>query len=169
MSEWEACLGATDEWFTPPEIFAGLGCRFDLDPCQPEEGRAFLSVPCDRFYTEMGLARAWNGFVWLNPPFGGRNGVVRWLEKFFAHGNGIALVPARTSAGWFHDFAPCADAMLFPRGKTKFIRPDGSVGKSPGTGIVLMASGQRGAAVLRASTLGLTVTTVRLAAGGWVP
>ena len=32
---------------------------------------------------------------------------------------------------------------LFPRGKTKFIRPDGTVGSSPGHGIVILAIGAR--------------------------
>jgi hypothetical protein len=107
MAEHEACTGASDEWFTPPEIFDALGLVFDLDPCQPEQGRAFLSVPCRNFFTvaEDGLAQPWYGLVWLNPPFGGRNGHVPWLRRFMDHGNGIALVAARTSAAWFHNEA----------------------------------------------------------------
>jgi hypothetical protein len=157
MGEHETCLGASDEWFTPPEIFAALGLTFDLDPCQPEQGRAFLSVPCRQFYTarEDGLALPWRGLVWMNPPFGRRNGQVPWLRKFFAHGNGIALVAARTSAGWFHDEATKADMMLFPRGKTKFIRPDGTRGESPGTGVVLLGMGAVACNALRTSRLGL--------------
>ncbi|MCB8880091.1 hypothetical protein ACELLULO517_07580 [Acidisoma cellulosilytica] len=154
-------VGESDEWFTPPSIFAALNCRFDLDPCQPSEGRAFLSVPCDRFLTafEDGLTSPWHGFVWLNPPFGGRNGVVPWLSRFIDHGDGIALVCARTSAGWFHDFAPMVDAILFPRGKTKFIRPDGSVGGSPHDGIALLAKGSKAVAALRNSGLGYFAVT----------
>ena len=38
----------------------------------------------------------WAGFVWMNAPFGARNGLEPWLAKFFAHNNGIALVPDRT-------------------------------------------------------------------------
>lgn len=159
MGEHEPSRGATDEWFTPPEIFAALGLTFDLDPCQPEEGRAFLSVLCRRFYTpaDDGLAQPWHGMVWMNPPFGGRNGQVPWLRKFLRHGNGIALVAARTSAGWFHDEAVKADTMLFPRGKTKFVRPDGSRGESPGTGIVLLGMGATANLALRRSGLGLWV------------
>ncbi len=93
----------------------------------------------------------------MNPPFGGRNGHIPWLEKFLAHGNGIGIVRAYTSAGWFHDFAIHADAMLFPRGKTKFVRPDGSVGRAPGHGIVLLAKGDRAKKALRNSGLGLYV------------
>ncbi len=31
--------------------------------------------------------------------------------------------------------------MCFPRGKTKFIRPDGSIGRAPGHGVVLLGMG----------------------------
>lgn len=148
-----ATPGRSDEWYTPPEIFEAMGVSFDLDPCQPEEGRAFLSVPARRHYTAQqdGLNAPWDGFVWLNPPFGGRNGVVPWLRKFMAHGNGICLVNALTSSGWFHDWAALADAMLFPRGKTKFVRPDGTRGGSPANGVVLLARGQKGVAALEAA------------------
>ena len=92
----------------------------------------------------------------MNPPFGGRNGLVPWLDKFFDHGNGIALTPDRTSAPWWQDAARRADGILFVAGKIKFERPDGSVGKSPGTGTTLFASGARAdAALIRAARLGL--------------
>jgi hypothetical protein len=159
MSAHEACTGASDEWFTPPEIFAALSLTFDLDPCQPEHGRAFLSVPCRHFYTaaDDGLVQPWRGLVWMNPPFGGRNGHVPWLRRFLDHGNGIALVAARTSAAWFHDYAVKAETMLFPRGKTKFVRPDGTRGGSPGTGVVLLGMGLVANGALAGSGLGLCV------------
>lgn len=141
MSAWEACIGATDEWYTPPEIFAALGVTFDLDVSAPAGGAPH--VPCRRYLTaaEDALVTPWEGFVWMNPPFGGRNGLVPWLDRFFEHGNGIALTPDRTSAPWWQDAARKADAILFTRGKPKFIRPDGSVGKSPGHGVTLFAAG----------------------------
>ena len=158
-----AAPGRSDEWFTPHEIFEAMGVQFDLDPCQPEEGRAFLSVPAAAYYTahDDGLSQPWSGFVWLNPPFGGRNGVVPWLRKFMQHANGVCLVNALTSSGWFHDWAPHADAMLFPRGKTKFVRPDGTRGASPANGVVLLACGEKGVAGLnraQANGLGLCVS-----------
>jgi len=165
-----AAPGKSDEHFTPPEIFAALGVEFDLDPAQPEEGRAFLSVPTKRFFTKAddGLAQPWHGFVWLNPPFGARNGVVPWLKRFVEHGNGIVLVNAQTSCGWFHEFAPLMDAMLFPNGKTKFVQPDGTVAAQPPMGVVLMAMGVRGEGALanaERNGLGLMVqATTRIAA-----
>lgn len=160
MSEHESCIGASDEWYTPPEVFKALAVRFDLDVASPGDGRDF--VPADVAITaeQDGLSAPWQGFVWMNPPFGGRRGQVPWLRRFFEHGDGIALVAARTSADWFHEFAPMAAALHFPEGKTKFIRPDGTRGGSPGTGVVLMAAGRRALKALdsaQRSGFGLTV------------
>jgi hypothetical protein len=107
--------------------------------------------------TEDGLSAIWHGFVFMNPPFGARLSHVPWLIKFLNHGNGIAIVRAYTSAGWFHEYAVHSDAMLFPKGKTKFVRADGAVGRSPGHGIVLLAMGERARGALRKSGLGLYV------------
>jgi hypothetical protein len=154
MAEHEPSIGATDDWYTPPPIFAALGLRFALDPCSPGPGHW---VPADRIYTKAdnGLIQFWQGLVFMNPPFGRRRGQVPWLQKFFRHGNGIALVAARTSADWFHDVVvPNAELLLFPNGKTKFHRPDGSIGKEPGTGIVLIGAGSVACEALRKSGLG---------------
>lgn len=161
MAEHEPCIGASDEWYTPPEIFEALGLTFDLDPCSPGPDHW---VPARVVYTleDDGLSKDWGGNrVFMNPPFGGRNGQVPWLRKFLRNGNGIAIVAARTSAAWFHDHAALADSMLFPRGKTKFIRPDGSVGGSPGTGIVILAMGAVCSIALARSGLGLWLSTQR--------
>ena len=154
MSEHERCIGESDEWYTPMFIFEALGEVFDLDVASPCKNHW---VPAKKVFTQEddGLSQKWEGFVWMNPPFGGRNGQVPWLKKFMEHSNGICLVAARTSAGWFHEFAPQADAILFPKGKTKFVRPDGSVGGSPGTGVVLMAKGHRAQQALKNSGLGI--------------
>lgn len=156
MAEHETCIGASDEWYTPPEIFSALGMTFDLDPCSPGPGHW---VPALRMFTKAddGLTQTWDGCVFMNPPFGGRNGHVPWLSKFLRHGNGVAVVRAYTSAAWFHEFAVQAETMLFPRGKTKFIRPDGSIGRSPGHGIVLLGIGELANAALSRSGLGLFV------------
>src|SRR6267142_1705920 len=152
--EHEPSIGLSNDWYTPPEIFEALRIRFDLDPCSPGPGHW---VPAERIYTIMddGLTLPWAGTVFMNPPFGGRNGHVPWLRKFIEHRDGIAIVRAYTSAGWFHDWVPRADLILFPRGKTKFVRPDGTVGKAPGAGIVMIAVGEFATHSLRNSGLGI--------------
>lgn len=140
MSYWETA-GRSDEWFTPPYVFDALGCGFDLDVAHPRDHQTF--VPCDRFIWADSLAQPWSGFVWMNPPFGGRNGIKPWLDKFFDHGNGIALTPDRTSAPWWQEAARKSNAMMFVAGKIRFIRPDGSEGVSPSNGTTLFARGPR--------------------------
>ena len=162
MGQWEGC-GKSDDWHTPAFVFEALGCRFDLDVAAPIEGPRY--VPCSRWISTGGLEKEWNGFVWMNPPFGGRNGLVPWLEKFFKHGCGVALVPDRTSAAWWQCFAPTADAILFVGGKIKFEKPDGTVGKNHANGTCLMASGGRAVDALQwASRSGLGFLMKRYAA-----
>ena len=154
MSHWEPTIGASSEWYTPPHVFEALGCRFDLDVAAPARR---THVPCDGALCSDGLSTKWFGFVWMNPPFGGRNGIAPWLDKFFAHGNGIALTPDRTSAPWFQAAWPKADAVLFTR-KIRFLRPDGSEGVSPSNGTALMAVGAQGVAALnRAAARGFGI------------
>jgi len=154
VSVWEPCVGASDDWHTPAYIFLALGEEFDLDVAAPEAGPRY--VPAKAWNFERSLEREWFGFVWMNAPFGGRNGLVPWLDKFMAHGNGIALVPDRTSAPWFQRAACFSDAILFISPRIKFERLDGSVGKSPGSGVALLARGERGVMALRrARHLGL--------------
>lgn len=154
MAEHEPCIGASDDWFTPPEIFASLGLRFDLDPCSPGPGHW---VPANEIFTKEddGLVQPWRGLVFMNPPFGGRNGHTPWLEKFLCHANGVAIVRAYTSSGWWHEYIPRTEALLFPRGKTKFIRPDGSIGRAPGHGIALVGMGTEAIEAMRTSGLGM--------------
>ena len=149
--------GESDEWYTPAYIFDALGVHFDLDVACPPEGPRY--VPAARFFSEGGIDRDWAGFVWMNPPFGHQSHKRQWLRKFFEHGNGVALLPDRTSAPWWQEFTPLADAILFVSPKVKFERPDGSVGKSPGTGTTLMAAGGKAVSALHNATkLGVVFT-----------
>lgn len=155
MAYWDA-PGKSDDWFTPAYVFDALGCSFDLDVATPPQGVGTF-VPTSDWISEASLQRPWHGFVWMNPPFGGRNGIAPWLDKFFRHGNGIALTPDRTSAPWFRDAWASADAVLFTP-KIRFLRPDGAEGVSPSNGTALLAAGDRAVAALsRAARNGLGI------------
>lgn len=148
MALHEQAVGASNEWYTPRYFFDAMGVRFDVDVSHP--GRAVVDwIPADELITERSLEREWRGFAWMNAPYGGRNGLAPWLEKFFRHGNGVALVPDRTSAPWWQDYARKADALLFVGGKPKFIRPDLTEGKSPAQGATLLSAGPRGVEALQ--------------------
>lgn len=151
MALHEQCVGATDEWYTPPHVFDALATWFDVDVASPGK-RTTPWIPAREFIKADSLNVPWKGFVWMNPPFGKRNGIEPWLEKFFAHSNGIALVPDRTSAPWWQRYAPQASAVLFVAPKIKFIGADGRPGSSPAQGTCLLARGKRGIASLLMGT-----------------
>ncbi len=143
--------GKSDEWYTPEWVFQAMDIRFDLDPCCGLESPAEMYCG-ERAYSD-GLGFRWSGSVWLNPPYGGRNGITPWLERLAEHGDGIALVPNRTGAAWWQEYAQRADCLIFVKGKIKFITPWGDEGKSPGYGNVLMAYGSKMAGALNSSAV----------------
>lgn len=144
------------EWYTPPEIFTGLGIEFDLDPCSPGKDNSF--VPAKKHYTveDDGLASPWDGTVFMNPPYGNHTPV--WIRKFAEHGDGIALVFARTDVKWFQDNVDKFDAICFVSGRIRFYK--GSVderGGTPGAGSMLIAIGEKSVEALKNSGLGVVM------------
>lgn len=162
MPHREQNTGLTDEWYTPPRVFEALGCTFDMDVAHPGLPTAAW-VPARRYLTSDSLTARWEGFVWMNPPFGRRNGIAPWLEKFTAHANGIALTPDRTSAPWWQRFAPQMDMILFVSPRLNFINGDPETlakgparGKTPAQGTCLMGLDLLACcALLRAQAAGL--------------
>lgn len=135
--------GESVDWLTPPSILQSLG-QFDLDPCaHPNQfyrtAVRMIAPPSD------GLSEQWSGRVWLNPPYG--DPIKRWISRLAKHGNGVALVPARTDVEcWFWPYVwEAATAVLFIRGRLHFHRPDGSTKGNAGHGSVLVAYGNKNA------------------------
>jgi hypothetical protein len=162
----------TSEWRTPKYIFdalqdqTGTRLEFDLDPCAPDQGVSH--VPAQRIYTRLddGLRRPWHGLVFVNPPYSeARRSIVKWVERYFEHGNGIALIPARTSCDWWHQYVyPLAQLICFPARKIQFLQPDGKVGGSPTLGNALIGAGEVACNALLRSGLGACVIVDRSAA-----
>jgi len=138
-----------DDWQTPIEIVRALG-EFDLDPCANCDDPIRLARVG---FTSNGLVTPWHGRVWLNPPYGTE--ARAWLARLSHHGNGIALIPPRVGAQWFHQVVfDTFDAILFHRGRIAFIDP--STGK-PVAGnnadSIFVAYGQNNVEALRNSGL----------------
>lgn len=92
--------------------------------------------------------------VWVNPPYGPHTGV--WMEKLAAHGDGMALVFARTDVRWFQFLCTRASLICFVDGRIKFFQGNKvNRGGSPGAGSMILAFGERAGAVLQASNLGV--------------
>jgi hypothetical protein len=148
--------GIQDEWRTPKWIFDALGTTFDLDPCSPMGGVCF--VPASNAFTKLddGLTKPWDGFVWMNPPYG--SSTLRWAQRFANHKNGIALVFARTSTRWARLLFVPGTAVCFPSRRVPFVKPTGETGGSPGADSMLVAMGEVGIGVLRRCGLGPVAT-----------
>jgi hypothetical protein len=148
------------EWYTPPEVFELMKFpKFDLDPCSPGKDVVHW-IPAETHYTEFGLMKEWFGRVWLNPPYGGET--EKWLERLKQHGNGIALVFARTDTLWFHTIACKADAICFMVGRIAFINDKGKRGDNSSCGSMLLAFGSECADILVNSGIGYCVDNRKL-------
>jgi hypothetical protein len=130
-------------WFTPPRVFEVMGVEFDMDPASP--GADIVPwIPAKQHLTraEDGLTTPWQGFVWCNPPYGVRNGMQKWIDKFVAHGNGVILLPAYTYTQWSHNVVGAADLILLPLFKTNFISPTMTAGRNATLSNCLAATGE---------------------------
>jgi hypothetical protein len=150
---------STDEWYTPPALFEALGLAFDLDPAAPPGGVPWVPAIRHLSRREDGLAQPWRGRVWMNPPYGRDTG--RWLAKLADHGDGLALVFARTDTAWFQRTAAAASALCFVRGRLRFHRPDGSRGDTAPSPSLLVAFGLPCALAVAEAGLGPTVIPPR--------
>ena len=81
--------------------------------------------------------------------------VAAGVKKFIVHGYGIGVFRAYTSSDWWHELMPRAELICFPKGKTKFIRPNGTIGTSPGHGTALIGAGAVACDALIRSGLGM--------------
>lgn len=136
-------------WYTPKWVFDKLNVQFDLDPCAPSGGVPWIPAKNHYSLPQDGLALPWEGLVWCNPPYGKET--PKWLEKMHTHGEGIALVFARTDTKWFQSCAKGADTMLFLSGRIQFVDGLGATGGSGSTcGSVLIGWGVASSKALRA-------------------
>ncbi len=154
MSGHHSPKSKTNTWLTPPFILKALG-SFDLDPaCAPN----MPWVTADTMWTEEddGLAphRSWFGRVWLNPPYS-TNLIKKFMARMADHGEGTALVFARTDTEWAdqHVFkAPAATGVFFLSKRLHFCHIGGEPAKAnAGAPSMLVSYGAEDFDRLRAS------------------
>lgn len=139
------------QWLTPPYILDELG-SFDLDPCAPID-RPWSMADTHFTETDDGLSNEWFGRVWCNPPYGNETGT--WLHRLANHGNGMALIFARTETNMFFDqIWEEADGILFIEGRLYFYNPDGSISNNnSGAPSALVAYGESNISDLASSNI----------------
>lgn len=136
------------EWLTPPDLVKKLG-EFDLDPCSPVNA-PFHHAKNNFTIEENGLNKEWFGRVYCNPPYG--KNMDLWMNKLADHGNGIALIFARTETRcFFENVWDKADALLFVKGRIRFYHVSGIQGGTPGAPSVFVAYGKNNALALKNS------------------
>lgn len=150
-TSFERTKNGKDEWLTPPEIIKALGV-FDLDPCAPLK-RPWATA--NRHYTieDDGLKQQWDGRVFCNPPYGRATGL--WLARMCVHGNGIALIFARTETAIFFNYIwNEAHGVMFLKGRLRFYNADGTLPvNSAGSPSCLVAYGADNVRAMRDSGL----------------
>lgn len=121
-----------NEWYTPAEFIEAarktLG-TIDLDPASSKIANE--TVKATKFFTaeDDGLAQIWEGNIWLNPPYS--SGLIEKFADKLVHSDytaAIVLVNNSTDTEWFSWLAEIADAVIFPKGRVKFLKPDGTPG-----------------------------------------
>ncbi len=137
-----------EEWLTPPDIIKALGA-FDLDPCAPEADiRPWNTANIHYTKSMNGLIQPWAGRVWCNPPYGKET--FKWLDKLALHGNGIALIFARTETIGFHEqIWNKADGIFFFKGRLKFYHVTGRQGGTANAPSCLIAYGNNNIEALK--------------------
>jgi hypothetical protein len=150
MGSHQSGSGGSDEWLTAPAVLDALG-PFDLDPCAPIN-RPWPTAATHYTIEDDGLRQPWAGRVWLNPPYA-KSGP--WLHRLADHGQGTALIFARTeTALWFRHVWPRASALLFIQGRLYFYRTNGTRSRAnSGAPSVLVAYGSDDAERLRIAPL----------------
>lgn len=89
------------------------------------------------------MKKEWEGLIWLNPPYSQAR---RWIARLAEHGNGIALIYARTETAMFRRHVwPVAKALLFLPSRVRFCRPDGTPADNGTAPSVLIAYGEEAA------------------------
>lgn len=119
----------TDDWETPPELFAKLDAEFGFTLDVAASG---ANYKCARYFTvdDDALSLEWKGVVWCNPPYGRTIG--KWIRKACLSAldgaTVVCLVPARTDTAWWHDWAERANERRFLRGRVRFHRNGVAIG-----------------------------------------
>jgi len=124
------------EWYTPDDYLDAarnvLG-TIELDPASSDVAQQ--RVGAETYYTldDDGLGQAWTGTVWMNPPYRAEL-VDEFVHKLCNHfdagdvAQAVVLVNNATDTRWFQDASQFASAICFPRGRIKFLDPDGNPG-----------------------------------------
>ena len=126
-----ACVGQSTgdtEWFTPTEVIElarDVMGGIDLDPASTAAANRI--VKARQFFTRErdGLAQAWNGRIWMNPPYA-HPLMTLFMDKLAGEverggvSAAVVLVNNATETAWFRALTRVSSAVCFPHGRVVF-------------------------------------------------
>ena len=136
-----------EEWYTPAYIVEAarkvMG-GIDLDPASTAQANE--TVKAARYFTKEddGLAKEWEGRVWLNPPYT-KGVIVRFMTKFYASKikAGVAITNNSTETNYGNIALMHSDAVCFLLGRVAFLHGSGEAkGNSPLQGQMILYRGE---------------------------
>lgn len=139
-----------NEWYTPPEyIHAALDVMGDID-CDPASSEiANETVRARVFYSaeQDGRDKEWGKRVWMNPPYAQPlcGEFCDILAKKVENGEveqAIVLVNNATETAWFARLISVASAVVFTRGRVRFLDPSGNASGAPLQGQAILYIGE---------------------------
>ena len=121
-----------NEWYTPAKYIEAarevLG-SIDLDPASNDFANE--TVKASTYYTEErdGLEQEWFGNIWMNPPYSTAL-LSRFADKLISSNfsQAIVLVNNATETAWFEKMISKATAVVFHKGRIRFVKRDGEHG-----------------------------------------
>lgn len=128
-----------NEWYTPAgyiEAARRVMGAIDVDPAS--SAIANERVGASTYFTEEddGLTQEWKGRVWMNPPYA--QPLISQFSDALAEKllsgevkEACVLVNNATDTGWFHRLASVSSAICFPKGRIRFIDPEGNPSGAP--------------------------------------
>lgn len=134
------------EWYTPAHIIeAARKTMGTIDLYPASSAIANETVKANTYYTiaDDGLTKEWGGMnIWLNPPYSGKL-IGKFADKLLASDfkQAIVLVNNATETKWFCKLADNANAVVFPKGRIKYLSPDGVTHNSPIQGQAILYFG----------------------------
>lgn len=140
-----------NEWYTPAKYIAlarEVMGSIDTDPATSEIANKTVQAKTIFTAEDDGRGRAWEGNVWMNPPYAQPliSDFAEAVTQKFLSGEikqACVLVNNATETQWFQRMLEAAKAVCFPRSRIRFVDPDGNPSGAPLQGQAIIYMGER--------------------------